>query len=59
MSDHDQQHNAVTPPIASEPKDGQVAPSSIPQEPEPDTNVRAPKFQYLTEGFDPNRIKKR
>ena len=28
-------------------------------EPKPDPNVKVPKYQYLTEGFDPDQINKR
>lgn len=58
MSDQDRQQHSGQ-PTATEPKEGDHQSAPSPEELEPDVNVEVPKFQYLTEGFDPDLIKKR
>jgi hypothetical protein len=59
MSDHDRPPHPGEPTLNSEPKDGDHQSAPTPKEPEPDVDVEVPKYQYLTEGFDPDLIKKR
>lgn len=59
MSDHSRQQNHEPSSGNSEPKEPKLDRPAAPKEPEPDTDVEAPTYQYLTEGFDPDRITKR
>ena len=50
---------ATQPEAASDLAHSQPEKGSNSQEPAPDDSVKAPKYQYLTEGFDPKQIEKR
>jgi hypothetical protein len=54
-------HEAQSNKSAEVPDPGQVDARSISSEdePQPDPDVKVPKYQYLTEGFDPDRIPER
>lgn len=46
----------------TEPQNSQPQPANVPvqaAEPKPDKNVQVPKFDLLTEGYDPAKLKKR
>lgn len=59
MSEHSRQQHSVQPADNSQPNAADPPIPSTKEEPEPDVDVKAPKFQYLTEGFDPALIEER